>query len=1739
MNAPSYTILYDKKKHTLDSKACQVFPDDTIEIAKGKIAKLLPTNDEIYLWCKTDVRVIDFVDSFLDNIFLLGRVEFKEIQKSLSCITESRLKQKVDPLMLFARDDARSILIASLPATITIKMSMGFHREGRGKTNLYFHIDPNATADADADATTEVDGDEAALGEVIDESSRLVESYAPKDDMIYVEDAIGIYDDKRTETKSLPDNILDTDQILRNINAFQHQKKNIFVNYIHLAETRTHTNRAGASLKQLFQLIQPTEQVPFVKLTSVSETKFKVHKSFIKEKDRLAKWTAPIVGSGDDHNHHITVKERIVAKVPIDKMMTATIYFSLGGKYEVKINFMKDMNVTLEEVSKAIGELNVILDPIFIGRLVPMDVHFWQSIVSGTQMMKVKCHGSIPITSKKIDHKVLVNKVLAMTPIFMMSGMEGNTISFMYKRINGFSSDDNILESLVKNTKQSGGNEPTTSWIASTFNISNSRASSIYDALQKRKSSVFYSSSKIRATNVLLRSINSAFTFMIEGTLDVPQIDRLIHTLGYMINSLQAPLKEKPGKKEKDKVTTFGWLDDSDSDSDGEGKRTGKEEDGDAEVDENGDGDGDGSSSPIKESVVVPGEAKELNRIRKMKSDLKCPTEKFVGSKDEIDLMVNAARCMEKDEDDDDKKEDTGTAKAKAKPKAKGQAKVARGGGIIKDLENKDYKYDSRGKDYTFNNGVHLRRNDVLKDLQVADKGMFNFKAQVSKNKVDTYARKCQVASHPVVMSNEETTYNKKCFPGALKGVVRYGSTENLASKNVYSCPKMWCPKSRVALTLEQFEKLGNKCPFDVEGQFNEIPMIFAGTPYVGTKERYISFLPKAQTQKDVCAPCCKQKPWVEKIGTKHYVMTAKFPLPKGRYGLLPDSMSSFFANKFCGQPDGAHGMISEKTNCYLRFGIPSSPQPFLQSIVTCFGGDNASITVLVDLICANLTMDLYLTLNHGLVCKAFMPNASISPFVAISSKENFTAFRLWFLHVHQGPYVDAFNLETMLKILNDMLHYTDDLGDIGKEILREFQLYSSFNNFIAYLKDHSIRKSHEHLVDLIQRAPWINKMKHNIIIISVNEQGEGIFETPVYQHINTFDKEQPTFILMKQLTYYEPIHLLVHKEKDWKKEHRWQDNPRIRRLFDMYKGVGRGEDDGTYFDSHATQIQALVNNDGRFTIDTHLLNYNFHVIAYVTTTHIVIPLIKPTPIDRDVVNKWEFVDAFFMHFGSTKKFKAPTKEEVNMVFAIINRDIPGYFKGTETLKINRGAVAVLLDESSHSLIKGVPIVPFQQIADVNVFQNLIKEGEVFIMFEVDDERITFMKQKQYEERMFVTLRNEIINIIQNDNEKYKAMEMLRHRSNPIPIQFRENYLIHMLQKPLKELIYQYNADNAVNPAIGKKIETRDGLCSIVKDGKVCVDPCKWLGAKGPCKLGVPKKQYDVLVRKCIVHLLNPFNSLEIEKWEGVNGTDFISFDSKDLEVVNGLDIILKRYMNFGLTDYTKVLKDVTFTNLTDGRVDDAIGPKMTPENEIKMMSLVKNSDMNNFKLYKQDANWIYPFFALISKRIDTKGVGFTDETLAQLVMRRIKSDYKKYGSENEEVGPCKNPTFANLIKKKSVTVDEVLASSKYMVSSYEVRILCEIINVNVVLIKRKTNKKGDDNNLRCEYSPNKKKSDYFVFFHMHVDNEKNTIEFQLYADKNDGKYLFTPVVDKMFSDAFRNCIVAKCKGDEVAKCFV
>lgn len=420
-------------------------------------------------------------------------------------------------------------------------------------------------------------------------------------------------------------------------------------------------------------------------------------------------------------------------------------------------------------------------------------------------------------------------------------------------------------------------------------------------------------------------------------------------------------------------------------------------------------------------------------------------------------------------------------------------------------------------------NSVMSPNAAILKELQRSDPALFAFRAS-------RYSTSCGAVDgrQPIVVSKEELS---KMGPDVHAGALSYGSSEALAARNRFICPDVWCPRSRIGMSLKEFEAVHKKCPLE------ETPIV-ADSKYFSGKRRYPGFLNPSNHPDGLCMPCCfrlkrakvgmctssanpgfmvgeegLQGP-EEKVreGVKEedprYLRNKKAPLDNGRYGLLPSPLTELFGGKKrCGSREDGSGQMSMHSSCLVRRGTQRHVQMFMTSVMLLLENPAAhDIGSFVGLVEGNLTPDLFVTLNDGRLARAIMKEVC-GEGLAVKS-EDVSRFVRWLVSDAASEYVRRSELSAVKEEAKEFLNTSDPktgvtqrgsssqshrLGLATLDFRREFLLFSAMLRYIDILRDASITKGHEHLLDLCTRPLiWLNPQRVNILLFETGDDGKG-----------------------------------------------------------------------------------------------------------------------------------------------------------------------------------------------------------------------------------------------------------------------------------------------------------------------------------------------------------------------------------------------------------------------------------------------------------------------------------------------------------------------------------------------------------------------------------------------------------------------------------------------------------------------
>lgn len=738
------------------------------------------------------------------------------------------------------------------------------------------------------------------------------------------------------------------------------------------------------------------------------------------------------------------------------------------------------------------------------------------------------------------------------------------------------------------------------------------------------------------------------------------------------------------------------------------------------------------------------------------------------------------------------------------------------------------------------------------------------------------------------------------------------------------------------------------------------------------------------------------------------------------------------------------------------------------------------------------------------------------------------------------------------------------------KEFLREFQFYSSYSAYLEYILDERIIKNHEYVIPLLQ-MPWLNPKRYNVLILNDTEDMTSL-SCPIFQSAqHNFDMEKPTALLIHQgAYYYEPIHHIhnitsaapVHLKAKAKAKatatgktkakadskiptiapaqettslvidrthpNAKPDN-RASKIIATYLEKCKSD----YFDVDGIHVRTLLDSSAH-SVKAQILNYKFHVIAYYTRTNVIVPLKKPTPMDPMHPSTFVFIDTCLKNFKTTH-----TEMFVKSVLNAINKIVPGYYAATSFIQLQGTKIALKMADID--LI--IPLAPYKTIKSSNVYEQIIKDGAIFTMYEKDDMRKSMVSMNQYIEILYKTFLNEMINVINRVPALKKTVEMLKHVENPLPRDIKRVILHDAIKPYAAKLVYH----GLPKPEVAHVVSGLTPICSNIavknssSDLSKCQNQCKKVSVETPkrdgrnaiCKLSIPANNYEYLFERSIEHLLNPITRMVITPvltdQELIN-ENIVVFSSADVATY-GIESIIAKLTLVGSFHLDQEVVDAKLDVKT---IPLAMRPRFMEQiqdheeqSSVNKPSFMDSSPLKAFQLKKVASNnndWLYELFYTINRRINAKAATLSEEDIKALLFKKIKSNYRAdANSVFDELND--NPSFRKLCNaNQEEAVLETIKSPLYKISIYELQILCKIVGVNLFITTRQTQRTPD--RMRCLGKNTSK--DYYVMLHQQQPaktSKDGADEFYLYV-KPEGNYLFT---QKDLGPVFGKCVKAKC----------
>jgi hypothetical protein len=883
----------------------------------------------------------------------------------------------------------------------------------------------------------------------------------------------------------------------------------------------------------------------------------------------------------------------------------------------------------------------------------------------------------------------------------------------------------------------------------------------------------------------------------------------------------------------------------------------------------------------------------------------------------------------------------------------------------------------------------------VLKRLKAADPQLF----------VSPYTSKCQAVhkKQPIVITQSEKDYIDKNFPDSYANYVKAGSTTDNMNKYYYICPTYWCPLSSVSLSQKQYEELGKKCPKGepaIEMKLNN-----------NNKLKYAFLLDPSLHPNKLQMPCCKGTPpdkIQDKEKNKNYITKSTLPAKVDRFSTISNKLSNILNNKY-----PKDSIISDDINSYVRKGIEDNGQYALSSLINVV--DNKNIKNLDDfnkVLNDNMTKIDYFELNNGNTLKIYL-NTDFN----IYAKESFEFFKRDFLK--DEDYIKKMNLTQLSKELEKMKEFKyDDNNKFNNDILREFMIYNSFENFKLYLRS-NLFKTHEEILQIFtNNYDWLNNKKYNIIILDCKNKNREVEKVDLLcskfiNYENKLDLDKDFVFIIKNENVYEPMikiknsnttrnNIIYQKTFTYSEDRNLKNIINIQRKFCKINNV-------KYFDP--IKLYNIL-NELNYKIKFFVINMSFKFVGFFLKNNLFIPIdsnILSTNIFRDndiKIDKYIYIHDLVKHKCNLKL------GEIKKIFKNINEKINRkLYEIDGLLQYNTENVAIKLKNIVNDLI---PLNINNNTKSIYIEH--FKDETIFLGIEDKNDTKSYINNyldvtKEYENKL-----KDVVNNIMNKTKLLKNLQLLKHKHNP----FTKNIKIDKIKAIIEECSKNIQLNDEDKKKLINDIYTKDLLYILRKnDSELKVSKDEIILDQND----INNNKLDKLMNK----LMNPYKSVEnsIE--------DYISYISLKVQQE-------KKETNYKfITDTFKPISVYTWKDLL-------------PKYEINVVE--DDKEQNN----------VLELFNGLSKIL---GKNIKVKKLQSIIDNRREKDFD---NNKDDIDVFINEQKENIyFKKKYDKLDnfnkneyedyERIYDENYRLSLYELNILAEEIGISVIVLGQFENK--------------------------------------------------------------------------------
>ena len=1680
-----------------------IFDDDTLYTLKNKIAYHI-TNinfDHIYLWGSKNINNYQLID-ILTNIFNSTEKLYKdEVAETLENLFKLKLitKKKIFtiheiyeyinnnnnitiniPLELNYYDINKNQKIIQCNPFKNIKINNRFLDSNNKYNSIYkynldsFNIIKNKIDNNIINFTN---------------SNDIFNAYKKKldeDDDTIINGVVRVYfphindvNDYTIYNETYEQTIKKTDEIISKfISSNQEDKlenEKSVVNRLHLKIYHTIINikfkNYLMNLESYFNNFTTTDEIPMIIYKKKNNNIYKINKNSLGNKNEISqkkidnkditKWTENI--------NIIRKNEFIEFKIFFKNFNDINLskYFNLlifdNGRIDIVYDFKNYEYVVLKEIIESFNKINNILNEInkkFNINLINLNENVFKTNVSFIEFVDFNISNELTFNNVILSDKDIIQSLKSHYPYFDIINDKNNLIYIKFKRINNFFNIDDIQSYIEDNFSKS--KSELIPLIIKKYNISKTKAEKEYDEIRDLIKLNLQNNNKIRKSNinkgvfVILKLTNQLQIKFLVKNITNRNDNNIIKRLLLYLSTNDKILKET--KKISKDITYYNNFN-----KDAHNNFTENSDDDWNFILENSD---DNDSKTINNNSNIEDSIKKKNNSDS-DSDNNSDNNSNNNSNNNSDNNSNNNsdnndnnNLFEINDDDLERLEILDDNNNDKTDNNKMDNEIEKDNDeIVIDTSTIDYMKIKKP------NEIKKYNKLILKRLQAADPALFK----------TPYSKYCQSSNkkQPVVITEKEKKYIDEKFPGSYTTFVKTGSDDIKAEKYYYICPKYWCPLSAVSLTDKQLKKLDGKCPK------KEPPIILSSSEWIKKdkdgkdidRPRYPFLLDTLLYKNHKKIPCCKSTAPDIKVDNKkneRYIIRSKLPTNINRFSTLPDKLSKILGNKY-----PTDYKINENTNCFVRKGIDSEDQYVLSSLIQSIDNEKINnIDDFINIIEEKMTKIDYIELNNGNTLKLFL-----NPDFSIYDKKTFEYFKKDFNDNYYLDKMDLKKVNTQLKKMKEFIY--DDTNEYNNDILREFMIYNSFENFKLYLRS-DLFKSHEEVLQLFtNNYSWLNYKKHNIILINSKNKNREVEKLEIlcskFINYNTKINTENDFVfILKNENTYEPIVRIKNSNSKSKNDivvhntFSYKEDPKLKRIIDFQKKFCKTSLFKNILDPiklYNILDQLNTETNERLDIKAFVINMSFKFVGFLLKNNLFIPVdsnILSTNIFRD--NDIEIKNYIYIH-NITKYQCKLSSTKIKKILKDLNKNLDKeVYKVKEVLEDNTREIAIVLDDIVNKII---PLHILSRNKDV--FIEHIKDETIFLGIEDKNDTTSYINNyfditKEYQKKLKI-----IVDEILSKTKTLKSISMLKHKHNPFPKNIKidkiNEIITNILEKNETIELNEEERNKLIND-----IYTKDLLYILRKnDSDLKVKKYEIVFSQDD----ILNKKLDKLNKK----LSNPFKSIQNSIENHIIYTSIAVQPNKK-------DVIY----DF-ITDTYKKIPEYTW------RVD------LLPMFEINMATEDDKDEQDTSK-------YLLKIFSKISK-MEGKGIKIKD--LDNNIDKQRENDFNDDDSENK-VNFIEQQKDNIYFEKKfdALEVEEIdvndyeqydkIYDENYKFSFYEIEKISEITKISIIILGDFENKKLKNGHRIYD------NGDKYVLFHM--NSQPRYDEFNLIV-KNTNKFIF------------------------------